>query len=136
MPASVSQVANGLKTRLDTISGLRVYAFQPDQNATNPVGFPILEEVIYHRAFQGGDVLMNWTIAIIVGRYTDRTAYALLDDYLSFDGAKSVRAALEADKTLGGICQTLIVQSSADVTSISQADAEFLQIRFRVQVHA
>ena len=135
MPATVSQVANGLKTRLDTIAGLRTYSYQPDQ-LNPPQGFPILEEVIYHQAFQGGDVVMNWTIAVIVGRYTDRTAYALLDEYLSFDGAKSVRAVLEADKTLGGICQTLIVQSSADVTSLNQADAEFLQIRFRLQVHA
>lgn len=136
MPATVSQVANGLKNALDNISGLRVYAYQPDQNSVYPLGFPILDEVVYHQAFNGGDVVMNWTIAVIIGRFTDRTAYALLDEYLSFDGAKSVRAALEADKTLGGICQTLIVQSSADVTSLSQADAEYLQIRFRVQVHA
>lgn len=136
MPASVSQVATGLKNRLDTIAGLRVYAYQPDQNSTVPVGFPVLDEVVYHNAFRGGDVVMNWTIFITVGRYVDRTAYALLDEYLSYDGAKSVRAALEADKTLGGVCQTLIVQSSVDVTSLSQADAEFLQIRFRVQVHA
>ena len=101
-----------------------------------PIGFPILDQVDFHRAFAGGDVVTSWTIAVIIGRYTDRTAYSLLDEYISFSGTKSIRAALEADKTLGGICQTLIVQSSADVTSLSQADAEFLQVRFRVQVHA
>lgn len=136
MPATVTQVADGLKNALATISGLRVFAYQPDQNSTPPLAYPILDEVVYHQAFNGGDVVMNWTISVIVGRYVDRTAYAQLDDFLSFDGAKSVRAAIEADKTLGGVCQTLIVQSSVDVTSLSQADAEFLQIRFRVQVHA
>ena len=136
MPATVNQVANGLKTRLDTISGLRVFAYQADQNSTPPLAFPVLDSIEYHQAFGGGDVVMNWTIVAIVGRYTDRNAYAQLDDYLSFDGAKSIRATLEADKTLGGVCQTLIVQSSVDVTSLSQGDAEFLQIRVRVTVHA
>ncbi len=99
------------------------------------MAFPILDRVTYHKAFQGGDMVADWTVVVVVGRYLDRTAFKTLDDFLSFSGAKSIRAALEADKTLGGICQTLIVQSSADVTSLSAADAEFLQIRFQVEVH-
>ena len=74
-------------------------------------------------------------IFVIVGRYTERTAYALLDLYLSYSGASSIRAAIEADTTLGGICSTLIVQSSAEVTSLNSADAEFLEIQFKVEVH-
>jgi len=134
MPATISEVANGLKTALDTIAGLRCYSYQPEQ-LNPPQAFPVLDRVNYHRAFQGGDVVTEWTVVVIVGRYTDRTAHAALDDYLSYSGAKSIRTALEADKTLGGICQTLIVQSSADVTSLSAADAEFLEIRFQMEVH-
>jgi hypothetical protein len=99
------------------------------------MGFPVLNSVTYHRAFNGGDVVFNYTIVVIVGRYTDRTADALLDGYLSYSGATSIRAAIEGDPTLGGIAQTLIVESSADVTSLNSADAEFLEIRFAVEVH-
>lgn len=134
MPATVTQVMDGLKTRLATVSGLRAFSYQPEQ-LNPPMGFPILNSVTYHRAFNGGDVVFNCSIVIVVGRYLDRTAHALLDNYLSYSGASSIRAAIEGDLTLGGIAQTLIVQSSADVTSLNSADAEFLEIRFLVEVH-
>ena len=134
MPATVSQVASGLATRLATISGLRTSAYQPEQ-LNPPFAFPTLNSINYHRAFAGGDVVMDWTVNVIVGRYVDRNAFALLDDFLSFSGAKSVRAAIEADKTLGGVCQTLVLPSGANITSLSSADAEFLQIQFQVTVH-
>jgi hypothetical protein len=135
MAATVNQVAAGLKARLATISGLRTYAYQPDQ--TNPpIAYPVLNGVNYHRAFAGGDVVMEWSIYVVVGRWTDSRAYDALDSYLSYSGASSVRAAIEADPTLGGVCQTLIVASSISVQPLQQADAEFLMIRVDVTVHA
>jgi len=134
MAATVSQVATGLATRLATISGLRTSTYQPEQ-LNPPVGFPVLNRIEYHKAFQGGNVVMDWSVYVIVGRYTDRNAFATLDGYLSYSGAKSIRAAIEGDKTLGGVCQTLVLQSGANITSLSSADAEFLQIQFQVTVH-
>lgn len=135
MAATVSQVATGLATRLGTITGLRTYNYQPEQ-LNPPIAFPVLNSVEYHRAFNGGDVVMNYTITVIVGRYLDRTAHALLDEFLSYSGTKSIRAALEADQTLGGVVHTLVVPSGADISSLSSADAEFLQIQISVTVHA
>jgi hypothetical protein len=134
MPATVTQVATGLATNLATITGLRTSAYQPEQLNT-PLAFPTLNTVTYHKAMGGGDVTMDWTITVLVGRYTDRTAFATLDGYLSYSGATSVRAAIESDRTLGGVCQTLVVSSAADISSVNAADAEFLQIQFTVQVH-
>lgn len=134
MAATVSSVATGLATALGTVTGLRTYNYQPEQ-LNPPIAYPVLNTINYHRAYQGGDVVMDWTISIIVGRYIDRTAVALLDEFLSYSGSKSIRAAIEADPTLGGVCQTLIVGSAADISSLSAADAEFLQIQFSVQVH-
>ena len=134
MPATVTQVATGLATNLATITGLRTSAYQPEQLNT-PLAFPTLNTVTFHKAMGGGDVTMDWTITVLVGRYTDRTAFATLDGYLSYSGATSVRAAIESDKTLGGVCQTLVVSSAADISSVNAADAEFLQIQFTVQVH-
>ena len=134
MAATVSQIANGLKTRLETISGLRAFSYQPEQE-NPPFGFCQLNSVDYHRAFRGGDVITNWTITVVVGRWLDRTANAALDDYLSYSGAKSVRAAIEGDETLGGVCSTLIVRSGADVTSLDANGAQFLVIQMQVEVH-
>lgn len=135
MAATVSQVATGLATRLATISGLRTFNYQPEQ--TNPpFGYPQLNRIEYHRAFSGGDVVMDWSVFVIAGRWTDRTAHALLDEYLSYSGTKSIRAAIEGDETLGGVCQTLIVRSGLDISSLEVAGAEFLQIQLQVEVHA
>ena len=134
MPATVSQVADGLKARLATISGLRTFSYQPEQE-NPPFGYPQINRIDYHRAYAGGDVVMDWTVYVIVGRWLDRTAHAALDDYLSYSGSKSVRAAIEGDTTLGGVCQTLIVRSGADITSLDANGAQFLVIQLQVEVH-
>ena len=135
MPATVNQVATGLATRLATISGLRTYTYQPEQ-LNPPFAYPTLNRITYHRAFGGGDVVMDWTIAVIVGRYTDRTAHSLLDTYLSYSGTSSIRAAIEGDTTLGGVVQTLILSDGANISAVTQGDADFLQITTECQVHA
>jgi len=135
MPATVSQVAEGLKARLATVTGLRTFSYQPEQ-VNPPVAFPVLDSIDYHRAFGGGDVQMRFTIIVIVGRYLDRVAHTNLDGFLSFSGATSLRAAIEGDKTLGGVANTLVMDSSLSIGSLAIAEAEFLQVSFSVLVHA
>jgi hypothetical protein len=135
-PASVGAVATAIQTALATISGLRTFSYQPEQ-LNPPTAYPELNQVVYHRTMGNGSALtqMEWTIHVIVGRYTDRTAHALLDNYLSATGAKSVRAAIESSDTLGGVVQAVILSTSADVTSLTNAEAEYLQIQFSLTVH-
>jgi len=135
MPATVSQVADGIKVRLATVSGLRTFSYQPEQ-LNPPVAFPVLESVEYHRAFGGGDVQMRWQIFVIVGRYLDRVAHSNLDGFLSFSGATSLRAAIEADRTLGGVVNTLVLDSGMSVGSLTVAEADFLQVQCSLLVHA
>lgn len=135
MPATVAQVQSGIKNRLATINGLRAFEFQPDNQIAPPYAFAQLNSVEYHRAFQGGDIVYDFTIFVIVGRVSDRTAQASLDAYLSYSGAQSVRSALEADLTLGGIVSTLIVSRSSSIRSLSVGDAEYLSIEIALLVH-
>jgi len=135
MPATVSQVADGIKVRLATVSGLRTFSYQPEQ-LNPPVAFPVLESVEYHRAFGGGDVQMRWQVFVIVGRYLDRVAHSNLDGFLSFSGATSLRAAIEGDRTLGGVVNTLVLDSGMSVGSLTVAEADFLQIQCSLLVHA
>lgn len=135
MTATVSQVSTALATTLKTINGLRAYNYQPEQ-LTPPVAYPELSTIIYHQAFAGGLVELQYEIVVIVGRYTDRTAHDLLDSYLSYSGAQSVRAALEADRTLGAVVKTLILSNGANISALSVADAEYLTISFTCMVKA
>ena len=135
MAATVSEVATGLAANLSTITGLRTSTYQPEQ-MNPPFAFPILTSLTYHGAMGGGDVVMEWTVTAVVGRYTDRTAYAALDGYLSYSGTTSLRAALESDKTLGGVANTLVVTSAKNISALSNGDAEFMEIQVSVTVHA
>lgn len=132
---SVTAVADALKVQLATVSGLRTYSYQPEQ-LNPPIAFPVLNAIDYHRAFGGGDVMMDWSIMVIVGRYLDRVAHANLDAYLAFSGATSIRQAIEANPSLGGACKTLVLESAANINSLSVADADFLSIEFQLTVHA
>lgn len=136
MPSTVGAVSTALKTALGTITGLRTASIQPDQ-LNPPIAFPVLNSVSYHQSMgtTSALTLMEYTIFVIVGRYTDRTAHETLDSFLSPTGALSVRTALENDSTLGGVVSTLIVDQSTNISSITSAEAEFLQISFNVRVH-
>lgn len=136
MPSTVGAVGTALQAALSTITGLRTASIQPDQ-LNPPIAFPVLNSVSYHRSMGTTSALtaMDYTIFVIVGRYTDRTAHATLDSYLSPTGALSIRTALEADSTLGGVVSTLIVDQSTNISSLSSGEAEFLQISFNITVH-
>ena len=136
MPATVSQVKDGLKTRIETVPGLRGFDYQPDQ-VNPPFAFATLDEIRYHQTgFATGGVAMDFTITVVVNRASERTAQDKVDQYTSWDGAQSVRAAIEADPTLGGVCSDLIVNSASNFTNIDANDTLYLTMDFKVTVYA
>jgi hypothetical protein len=135
MAATVSAAAAGLKTALVTIKGLRVYDFLPDAVSV-PMATVMIEQVNYHGAFQGGDPIYRFNVMVLVARTSERTAQSKLDAYVSYGGDESVRAAIEADKTLGGVVQTLIIDSTSNIQVVQINEATYLGIDFSVAVHA
>jgi len=136
MSATVTELKNGIKTRLETITNLRAYAQQPDQ--VNPsiggIAWPTLESITYHGAMRAGLVTHIFTVSVIVGRAAERTAQNLMDTYLSYDNG--IRAAIEADTTLGGYAKTLIVEEASNITTVDANDTTYLTVDFRVVVYA
>lgn len=134
MAATISQVSAGIATRLATIAGLRVFDYQPD-NAYPPFAFVGLTTIEYHKAMAGGAQNYTYSITVVTGRVDERSGQEELDAYASYDGAKSVRAAVEADRTLGGVVDTLIMSSSANVSSMSIGDNNFITLDFTMIVY-
>lgn len=136
MTATITQLKDGLKTRLDTITNLRAYAQQPDQ--VNPsvggIAFSTLESVTYHGTMGAGLVTHVFTVSVIVGRAAERTTQNLMDTYLSYDSG--IRAAIEGDQTLGGVAQTLIVEEASNISTVDANDTTYLTVDFRVVVYA
>ena len=132
---TVSQIKTGLAANLATVSGLRAYAYQPD-NVNTPFAWPLLDSIQYNGAMGGGLITHRFTISVVVGRSAERTAQNLLDGYLSYKGATSIRQAIESDRTLGGVVQDLIVESANNISTLEANDATYLAIDFVVTVYA
>lgn len=106
--SQVGDVRDGLVDALDTIDGLNVAKWIGQQIRTPMavVGWP---QVNYDEAMGRG--LDTWTIPvqIFVGLADNRTAVNRLEEYMDGAGATSVKAAIETDRTLGGVCDDVRV---------------------------
>ena len=134
MSYSVTDIKTGIANALGTITGLRAYAQQPD-NVNAPFAWPMLDSITYNGAMRGGLITNVFTVSVVVGRSAERTAQTALDGYLSYEGATSVRAALEADLTLGGVVSNLLVESAGNIATMDGNDAVYLMVDFRVVVY-
>lgn len=128
-------IQNGLAEAIATVPGLRVADHLPEQ-INPPIAVIQIQSVTYHRAMGGGLSEWSYVVSVVAGRMGDRTAQRTLDSWMSYDGAYSVRAAIEADPTLGGVCSTLKVQDMIAVRPVSLGDAAYLSCEFNVFVHA
>lgn len=135
MAGSASELQTALATRLATISGLRVADHLPEQ-VMPPMAVIQIQSVTFHRAMSGGLSEWQYVISLVAGRMGDRAAQRQLDGWMSYSGTQSVRAAIEADKTLGGKCSTLKVADMVSVRPLSIGDAAYLTCEFNVTVHA
>lgn len=127
----VGNVRAGLKTRLATITGLRVWDVIPDQ--VTPPGAVVgqLDFTFDIDNARGLDIA-NVDVYVIVQRFDARSSQNKLDDYLG-SGAKSIKTAIEADRTLGGAVNTLRV-TRAEAGTYLQGDVTFLSYRFSLTI--
>ena len=109
--SKIGDLRAGLKTNLDGIPGFNVSRYA----LSNPVP-PVIHlwptSITYHRAMQMGLQEVIFRVEAVVSFVgTDQGPQALVDKLLDGEGAESVVAAVEAEPTLGGECQNLIVDS-------------------------
>jgi hypothetical protein len=127
-----SQVRDALKTRLQTISGLRVYELIPEP-ITPPCAVVGQLDFTFDIDNARGLDQANVDIYVIVQRFSERAGQDKLDGYLAGTGATSIKAAIEGDRTLGGTCQTLRVIGAESGTYDSQS-ITFLSYRYRLTI--
>lgn len=127
-----SQVRDGLKTRLLTISGLRAYDLIPD-TVTPPAAVVGQLDFTFDIDNARGLDQAQVDVLVIVQRFSERSGQDLLDTYLSGSGNTSIKAAIEGDRTLGGTVNTLRVTGAEAGTYESQG-VEFLSYRYRITI--
>lgn len=112
----MAAVRQALADNLSTISGIQVSAYVLS-NPTPPAIQVVPGPAEYHQTMGASSASWwDFTIQAYVAVATDIGSQARLDRLLADDGAESVRAALESDTTLGGLCDDLIVVSRTGYT--------------------
>jgi hypothetical protein len=127
-----SAVREGLKLNLEEISGLRVYDIVPDTIVPPCAIIGQLDLTFDTNNARGLDTA-NVDVMVVVQRFSERSGQNLLDKLLAGSGESSVKAAIEADRTLGGAVDTLRV-TSAQSGVYQSADVEYLSYRYQVTV--
>jgi hypothetical protein len=128
-----SSVRSGLATRLDTITGVRVFDYIPDSVPT-PCAVVGNLTIEFDESFARGLDMGSVDCLLIVSRMNERGAQDKLDAYLAGSGAGSVKAAVEADLTLSGSVATCRVTRATPI-EVDVSGIKYFAYRYEVEVY-
>lgn len=111
MATAVQAIMGAFKTRLMTVDArLNCYDHAPGSPLA-PAAFPLVPAFSYRESMGRGTYVLQFRVAVLVANQLDREGQFLLAEFASQTGARSIRAALEGDKKLGGLVHDLVVDS-------------------------
>jgi hypothetical protein len=122
------------KNLRDNVPGLRVSETIPDQ-PNPPMAVISLETVNYDQTFQRGMSEYQFTVSVIAGRVSERTAQARLDSYID-PGSATIKTAIETDRSLGGKVFDVRVSEMSNIGAVNLGETIYLGADFSVQVYA
>ena len=132
--ALMAAIREGLATRLTTIDGVQASAYML-ASPTPPAIHVVPPAIEYHQAMQNGFAELTFTVQAFVALGTDIGAQKRLDEFREPTGSGSIKAAIEADKTLGGVVKDLIVRGSPEPQILTlEGGRQLLSCDFEVTV--
>lgn len=138
--ASMSEIRQALAEAMLAVDGLRTFDALPAQPPV-PCAVVTPDTVTYDYSFgnvrrAAGLTAYDFVITVLVGAMSERSAQNRLDGYVSPSGDQSIKAAVETDRTLGGVVSDVRVTSMRDYVSFPNGDSTFLGAEFTAQVIA
>lgn len=112
---------------------LNTYRYLPSK-ASLPAFIVGQANVEFHQAM-GGLSKVTFTCWVCVKYGQDEAAQRRLDEFCGSSEATSLLGAVEADQTLGGVCEALVVRSLDQVTT-PIGDSDTYAGRLTVEVYA
>jgi hypothetical protein len=120
---------------MSSVPNLRVRATLPAL-LTPPMAVVAPQQIEYDLNAARGVNRFTFTVTVFVVKADDRAAQQRVDPFVSPAGPSSVKAALEADRTLGGVVDTLRVTNVSNYSSSDANDVLYLAVDFDVEVYA
>lgn len=130
---NINGVRDALKANLQTIARLRIYDAIPDV-VVPPCAVVGQLDIQFDVDNARGLDQASVDVFVIVQRISERAGQDRLDEFLAGSGSGSIKTALESDRTLGGLVDTLRV-ISAESGTYSAGDASFLSYRYNLTIY-
>ena len=128
----VNGVRDALKVNLQTISRLRIYENIPDVVVPPCAVVGQLDFTFDIDNARGLDQA-SVDVYVIVQRLSERTGQDKLDNFLAGSGKGSIKTAIESDRSLGGLVDTLRV-ISAESGTYTSGEQSFLSYRYNLTI--
>ena len=129
---NINGVRDALKSNLQTITNLRVLDLIPDV-IVPPCAIVGQLDFTFDIDNARGLDQASVDVYVIVQRISERTGQDKLDNFLAGSGTGSIKTAIESDRSLGGLVDTLRV-ISADSGTYTSGDQSFLSYRYNVTI--
>lgn len=134
----IETIGTGLKTVIDTISGLKVSALNELPNKVHPPHAVILlGETGYNKAFgsEPRDTDLMLRIIILLGDQDNPSAANRILDYIEASGDKSIVAKVEGDVTLDSSCDTSFVIRNLGLGVTNWGGVPYLSTEFEIAIY-
>jgi hypothetical protein len=130
----IETIGDGIKTRLNTINGLRVYAPKELRDGLElPCALILLGSNEYVTTFDNKHDC-TFRIVLILSKADTPSAFNKILDYIEPTGDKSIFAAIDGDNTLDGSCSASKLVRNLGVGSIVWSGMTYLSTEFELQV--
>lgn len=133
-------VVGGLRSALrdnlkDNVLGVNVYPYYHPNPSPPLIHIWPSGEVNYHGAMQRGKVDYTFTVQVMVDWTEDGGSQSLLDTFYDPSGERSIVAAIESDRTLGGLAEEVQVTGAGPYeVLLTQDNRATLTVDFTVLV--
>lgn len=118
----IKDIRAGLATAIDTISGLQGEAYVRDNPDVPVAQVSGPDNGEYDQTFGRGHDDWEFGVILLVQRTSDEEGQELLDSYLDPFGPSSVKQAIEADPTLGGVVEDLRVVRTQEYGAVEMSN--------------
>lgn len=130
----IEAIGDGIKVRLNTIAGLRVYAPKEMEDTLElPCALILPGESLYATAYDRSSDL-TFRIVICIAKQDTPSAFNVILDYIEAEGPRSIFAAIDADRTLNGSAHTCKLQRNLGVGSTVWGGIGYLSTEFELAV--
>ena len=128
MRNEIFDMKQGIKARLESIPGLRVITYEPEDWSDFPVA------VIRTDGRSASPFEADFVVTVMAGGSKRREAYDTLDSYIASGGEMSVEAAIDDDATLGGAADRAYLVNVENIRVVRMGAGRYAGADFRIRV--